>query len=277
MKTTIAAVIVTYNRLDLLKKCIDALRVQTRKLDAILIVNNGSTDGTDLWLAEQKDLIIFHQENLGGAGGFYRGLKEANEIGYDWMWIMDDDAFCDINAALELDNAISRHMCDQNYSFWSNPDKDINFDGIEKNVDQVMFVGFAVSHKIVSKIGLPREDFFIYHDDSEYALRIVDNDFKILKLKNSIIDHGDALKVSDYHQINFFGTLLTLTPMSDFKLYFYIRNHLLMHKTLSARWIWALMLSLKDYIIVLLRTQQKMVGTKALWHGLIRKTGKYKG
>ena len=43
---TIAALVVTYNRLADLKKCLDTLRQQTRPLDAILIVNNGSTDGT---------------------------------------------------------------------------------------------------------------------------------------------------------------------------------------------------------------------------------------
>ena len=88
---TIAAVVVTYNRLALLKDCIEALRHQTRRLDAIIVINNSSTDGTRDWLESQNDLYVVHQENGGGALGFYRGMKEAFAKGYDWVWMMDDD------------------------------------------------------------------------------------------------------------------------------------------------------------------------------------------
>ena len=88
----IAAVVVTYNRLNLLKECIDAIRNQTRKVDEIIVINNSSTDGTLAWLEEQNDLTVITQENLGGAGGFYTGIKTAYEKGYDWIWCMDDDA-----------------------------------------------------------------------------------------------------------------------------------------------------------------------------------------
>ncbi|WP_254411872.1 glycosyltransferase [Dyadobacter diqingensis] len=275
MKTTIAGVVVTYNRLDLLKKCVEALRIQTHQLDAIIIINNGSTDGTKIWLSEQKDLVVYHQENLGASGGFYRGIKEANEKGFDWIWVMDDDAFCQKNAAVELTNAINRHNNNQDYCYWSNCNRDIEFDGIEKSVDKMMFVGFAISGKIVDKVGLPRRDFFLYHDDSEYALRIVDHNFKIIKLKDSIIDHGDLSHNQEYREINFFGKKFIFTQMSDFKLYYYIRNHLLINKLFSKRWFLALPISIKDYLLTLFLTEQKRVATKALWHGLVRKSGKY--
>jgi rhamnopyranosyl-N-acetylglucosaminyl-diphospho-decaprenol beta-1,3/1,4-galactofuranosyltransferase len=47
----VTAVIVTYNRFELLKECIAAVKVQTYKPSSILVVNNNSTDGT-----EQRDL-----------------------------------------------------------------------------------------------------------------------------------------------------------------------------------------------------------------------------
>ena len=46
----IACVIVTYNRLDLLKECVDACLNQTVKFSDIIIVNNASTDGTSKYL-----------------------------------------------------------------------------------------------------------------------------------------------------------------------------------------------------------------------------------
>ena len=90
----VAAVVVTYNRLPLLQKCIESLRAQTAPCD-ILVVNNASTDGTGPWLAAQKTAGVLLArdtgENLGGAGGFNYGMRWALEAGYDYLWLMDDD------------------------------------------------------------------------------------------------------------------------------------------------------------------------------------------
>ena len=86
----------------LLKECIDALRHQTYKNFRIVIVNNGSTDGTCEWLSLQNDLIVISQENSGGAGGFYTGLKYVAEHAYDYCWFMDDDVICNVDALQEL-------------------------------------------------------------------------------------------------------------------------------------------------------------------------------
>lgn len=57
-RMTIAAAIVTHNRLELLKLSINSLRAQTRKPDEIIIINNASTDGTTEWLAGQEGLFV---------------------------------------------------------------------------------------------------------------------------------------------------------------------------------------------------------------------------
>ena len=75
----IATVVVTYNRLELLKDCIESLRNQTRKIDEIFVINNSSTDGTEEWLSRQNDLTTITQPNTGGAGGFYTGTKTDAE------------------------------------------------------------------------------------------------------------------------------------------------------------------------------------------------------
>ena len=88
----VIAVVVTYNRLELLKRNISCLR-RNRPLDTILVVNNGSTDGTAQWLATQSGLHVINQENVGGSGGFYTGIREAFLQEADWIWCMDDDVF----------------------------------------------------------------------------------------------------------------------------------------------------------------------------------------
>ena len=101
-KQTVAAVVVTYNRIKLLKECIQSIRTQTRMPEEVIVVNNNSTDGTLEWLNEQKDLTVITQQNLGGAGGFHTGIKTAYEKGYDWVWCMDDDGLPEINALKNL-------------------------------------------------------------------------------------------------------------------------------------------------------------------------------
>ena len=85
----VIAVIVTYNRQALLSDCINALRSQTRRLDSILVVNNGSTDGTEEWLLNQPDIEFITQSNVGGAGGFSTAIEQGYKKGYTWIWCMN--------------------------------------------------------------------------------------------------------------------------------------------------------------------------------------------
>ena len=109
----IAVLIVTYNRLKLLKECIDAVMSQTVAPSAVYIVDNKSEDGTAEYLEEllsdqrrsqKEDLgkagkgitdirIITAESNLGGAGGFALGVREASgHADFDWLVLIDDDA-----------------------------------------------------------------------------------------------------------------------------------------------------------------------------------------
>lgn len=87
----VAAVVVTYNRKELLRECLQALLNQTRPLDEIIVVDNASTDGTDQMIPEEFPQITHVRlpENIGGAGGFHEGMKLAYEKGHDWIWVMD--------------------------------------------------------------------------------------------------------------------------------------------------------------------------------------------
>jgi len=95
LKDKLAVVLVTYNRLNLLKQIYERIKSQTKKPDKIIIVNNSSTDGTLEWLkeiSEQDDLIYFvTQPNSGSSGGQYTAFRTAYEMGYEWIWEMDDD------------------------------------------------------------------------------------------------------------------------------------------------------------------------------------------
>src|SRR3954469_22083387 len=89
----VCAVVVTYNRVELLRECLTALEAQSRPLDRILVIDNKSSDGTpDMVRAEHPGVeLVELPENRGGAGGFYEGTRRAYEDGFDWLRLMDGD------------------------------------------------------------------------------------------------------------------------------------------------------------------------------------------
>ena len=102
----VIAVVVTYNRKELLKECIEALLNQNYKNCDVLVVDNASTDGTENYikpLLDSKRVIYKNTgSNLGGAGGFNYGLKMAYALKYEFFWLMDDDTMPYNNALEEL-------------------------------------------------------------------------------------------------------------------------------------------------------------------------------
>lgn len=210
----IVAVVVTYNRLELLKKCIEAIRNQTLSLESIIVVNNSSTDGTVEWLLHQNDLIVINQENEGGAGGFYSGLKKAYEKGYDWIWIMDDDAFPEkrcLEKLMKYKNftkilaplVVEGDHIDCLHRGYFNLNK-INFPifqiPIKKSVilnekrdvlsiDFISFIGLLINREVIEKIGYPIKEYYIFNDDVEYSLRMQKNNFSKLLVLNTCIYH----------------------------------------------------------------------------------------
>src|SRR5467141_949335 len=93
---SVAAVVVTYNRKQLLARCLEAIRAQSRPSDRVFIVDNASSDGTAEHLAAAgllDDSIEYIRlpANSGSAGGFHEGMRRAYEAGFEWLWLMDDD------------------------------------------------------------------------------------------------------------------------------------------------------------------------------------------
>ena len=98
-------IVVTYNRIDLLKENIKALQKQSYIHHDIMIIDNASTDGTKEMVKNINDTRIKYyntMENLGGAGGFAYGIKKAMELGYNYAWIMDDDSIPEPDALNSL-------------------------------------------------------------------------------------------------------------------------------------------------------------------------------
>lgn len=192
MSKKVVAIIVTYNRRELLRECIEALLNQDYKYCDILIIDNASTDGTREYInsvVDNKKVIYINTgSNLGGAGGFNYGIKEAYKLGYDYMWIMDDDCIVHNDSLSELMSFDKK--VDGNYGFlaskvlWKDNNictmnvprrtltKNLNdFENVSK-ISMSSFVSLFIKRSIVEEFGLPIKEFFIWTDDWEYTRRI---------------------------------------------------------------------------------------------------------
>jgi GT2 family glycosyltransferase len=204
----IAAVVVTYNRLELLKECVQSLRDQTRQLDEIIVVNNSSSDGTLEWLNEQNDMTVITQENSGSAGGQYTGIKTAYVKGYDWVWCFDSDVTPDINALdsflsskeFEMQNVgfLSSLVYDQNknISYINIPylprERDLVFNFLKEGTFPIISSSFGsvlINRKAIERVGYPNPAFFIWGDDVDYTFRIIESGFKGYLIRESVAIH----------------------------------------------------------------------------------------
>ena len=193
----VLAVVVTYNRLELLKETIEALLTQKVNCD-ILIVNNNSTDGTKDYIetcygANPNVILNNLPKNIGGAGGFNHGMRWGVENAYDYIWVMDDDCIVHEDTLSELLEADKLLGGPENYGYlssavlWTDGHECVmNRTKAAKNfylhleliqygiisITQATFVSMFIPASTIIQFGLPIKDYFIWGDDIEYSQRI---------------------------------------------------------------------------------------------------------
>lgn len=261
MKNDIVTVIVTFNRLDLLKQCINCLKNQTIKTD-ILLFDNASTDQTSNWVSEQEDIIyIKSNQNLGGAAGFSKGIKEACLLDYKYLWIMDDDCLPNkdsLEKLLEADKILNGNygwlsskclwtdgsICPMNLQR-KTPYKDIDINANSDLIESSMasFVSLFLKKETVIKYGLPIKEFFIWTDDWEYTRRVSRKE-KCYTVKDSVVVHAMKNK-----------TVVNIAKDSEDRLerykYFYRNDVFLYKKEGIIGWIWLLAKDIYHSLLVI--------------------------
>lgn len=226
------AVVVTFNRKDLLQECLDAILSQSCEVFRIIVIDNCSTDDTDSLFKERAKYdipsVIYHktETNLGGAGGFHIGIKLAYQMEADWIWIMDDDTIPNTNALLEFNHTIE--LLDNDISFLASSVYGPNGEAMNVpristkqsstgyldwykylnisivNIESATFVSLLINAKAVKKCGLPLSDYFIWGDDYEYTLRLSTYAGKAYLCGKSYVIHKRAIckKISIEHETN---------------------------------------------------------------------------
>lgn len=212
--TRVAAVVVTYNRCDMLKQCVEHLRAQKLaggiSLD-VLVIDNASTDDTLYTLTPylEDGAVIYYNTgaNLGGAGGFAYGMRVAVEAGYDLLWVMDDDCLPSptaLDALLGAGTRVGEWGLLSSVAKWKdgsicamNVQRHPLFKNIEDFTPEVQpctlasFVSLLVPAVVVREVGLPYAEFFIWTDDWEFTRRI-SRKYPCYVVGDSLVTHASA-------------------------------------------------------------------------------------
>ncbi|MDO8144128.1 glycosyltransferase [Isoptericola sp. 178] len=209
---TVVAVVVSYNRAELLRCALDALAAQTRPVDRVVVVDNASTDDAPRVAREHPAApeVVALARNTGGAGGFAVGIATAvTDHAADLVWVMDDDtiptpsALSELLAAREAYDGDVAALCSK--VVWTDgSDHPMNTPrsrpgassaDVERAraagampVRSMSFVSMMIDAADVRRVGLPVTDYFIWNDDFEYATRLL-RDRVGLYVPGSVVEH----------------------------------------------------------------------------------------
>jgi GT2 family glycosyltransferase len=239
MPEKVCAVVVTHNRLPLLRECISALEAQTRRPDRVLVIDNASTDGTgDAVSAEFPAAeLVSLPDNTGSAGGFHAGLEAARRGEGEWFWLMDDDTIArpDALAALLAAPAAlaglppAPALLASRVVWRDGRLHPMNTPGFERSdvarlvesgargllpLRVTTFVSLLVRRAAIDRHGLPLRHFFIWSDDLEFTARILRHEVGYV-VPGSVVEH----RTKEAH---------TAVSSSGERFYFHVRNTLFM-------------------------------------------------
>lgn len=209
--TRVVAVVVAWNRRELLRETLTALRAQDRPPAAVVVVDNASTDGSgDVVAAEFPEVdLVRMAENTGGAGGFTVGLARALALGADAIWLMDDDTVPTVEALGALLDAAARYpgrpaLMASRVVWTDGRDHPMNTPRRKPRasvtevadadvvgavpIRSASFVSVLVDADVVRRVGLPVAAYFLWNDDFEFTTRVL-RGRRGLYVPASVVEH----------------------------------------------------------------------------------------
>lgn len=238
----ILAAVVTHNRCALLERCVAAIRAQGRATDALVVVNNGSTDGTAAML-DAHGVPHIDQPNLGAAAGWNRAIAECLDGGFDAVWLMDDDGFPDPAALRALEAGVSPGVAcvssvvlrEDEPTHFVFPFPLLNRLGLpviaarRRKLPTLvelariaptgtypfahLFNGALVTRAAIEAAGTVDTRFFIYGDEVDYFFRL-----------RQVGEVRSVLAARHYHPD------VARRPLTPLKLYYYLKNTLVLNR-----------------------------------------------
>ena len=211
--------VVTWNNYDDTSACLDSLLELSYANHDILLVDNGSTDDSvDRLKTEYPDVeLIQTGENLGYAGGMNVGTRKALDRGADYVWqlnndvvIPDETLLSDLVKTMEANPDIGmltplvREYPDTDTVWfqkgvidWKTGNTD-HTDSVRPDSDGLIYNDYIPNCSllfpahVLEEVGVLPEDYFLYYDDVEHAVRIKDAGYELVTDTTAEIHHKES-------------------------------------------------------------------------------------
>lgn len=277
MNKIVCAVLVTYNRVDVLKTALSYIKAQTLQPSMVVVVDNNSTDGTKEFLSTIKNDGLIHtvhlDKNIGYAGGIAHGMEYGMKQGkLDYFWIMDDDSYQpDDTLGLLVQNIETSGfdiLGSNGFVLKFGSKKQITTQNKMEEADFILIDGAIIKADVVAHIGAPSEKFFMMCEDYEYCKRLKKNGYRV-----------GVLNMDSINRLHLGGGG-KFTKNTLWRGYYHSRNHLLILKQyFSLMSLFGYVVSQSKFIIAAAilapdRFQRVKLRMLGIWHGLRGVEGK---
>jgi GT2 family glycosyltransferase len=244
----ILAHIHSFNDADVIDRAIEAVILQTRPVDGILLVDNASSDDTLKQPSVGNATVLRHSENLGTSGSVYSGFRFALEQDYDWIWLFDADSAPEPDALeklLALYENLSATDREQTAALACLPHNLADGKPLHgylftrQGLTQIspateelyypchitIWSGGLYRVEAIRQVGLPDLDYVLDWGECEYAYRLMKGGWKVIVATDAILRHnirGRASLVPT--EIKFGPFVLQLPEPSPIRCYYLCRN-----------------------------------------------------
>lgn len=287
----VCAVLVTYERREILRTTLKAIGALDRPVDKVVVVDNASTDGTGEMLSAEFPQVTHLRlaSNTGPAGGYAAGLRHAADGGHRWIWLFNDDDRPEPEALTvlldtartwaerpggerpamvgcwqrEADGTVHGSGSGWRHRHLAPPA--VTEGGAPYPVDLLVFAGVLVDAGLVAEVGVPREEYFIMWEEAEYCIRA-------RRAGRAVVMVPRPLTCSLHA-----GSGTDAEPWRE---YYQTRNQLAMaldHRSLPELWFWAVRTA--KFCVAAgvgrrgLRRRRIGLRLRGAWHGLRGVTG----
>lgn len=259
-RTTVVAVIVTWNKQAEVIRCINSVLASTHPIEAIIVVDNASTDGTEQAVKQtfgNTVHLLVNISNKGGSGGFYDGINAALYYQADYLWLLDNDIIVAPDALSQLLLVAQTepqtgivgskiYFAEHPEIIWSMGAKvnpwladiavvgDKVRDGGQYNklieVDYVPMCSMIVASKVIHTIGSVDPDYFIYNDDVDFCTRAKRAGFRVFSTPHSIAWHDVTLNSSK-------ASALAMYYFTRNNIYYFLKFAPVWYKPIITGWL----------------------------------------
>jgi len=216
----LAVLVVNFNKRELLVKCLESIFASESTDFDVFLVDNASVDDSVDAVNKQfgeKVTLLLNEENTGGAGGFYRGMKYITELGkYKYLVEFDNDITVEPDAI----NALRHYMehspdvgaCGATIIDANSPDYVYEMGAMidvhtfrlnlpfhqakqeklpkESLCDYVAFGASIIRIEAMKRIGYADISFFIFWDDMEFCWRLRKAGYKVCAISSAVVYHN---------------------------------------------------------------------------------------